>query len=123
MADVTVSQLAETVETPVDRLLQQMQEAGLPQKSAEEPVTEEQKEALLAHIKKSHGESEGAPTKITLKRRTISTLKTGGSAGRGRTVNVEVRKKRTYVRRTDADEATQESVPSMQRPSPPSEQT
>ncbi|MCB1646372.1 MAG: translation initiation factor IF-2 [Pseudomonadales bacterium] len=105
MADVTVSQLAETIDTPVDRLLQQMQEAGLPQKSAGDPVTEEQKQSLLAHIKKSHGEDDSAPKKITLKRRTISTLKTGGSSGRGRTVNVEVRKKRTYVRRTDSEES------------------
>ena len=107
MADVTVSQLAESVDTPVDRLLQQMQEAGLPQKSADDSVGEEEKQTLLAHIKKAHGEPEEPTTKITLKRRTLSTLKTSGSAGRGRTVNVEVRKKRTYVRRdADADEST-----------------
>ncbi|MFT5804682.1 MAG: translation initiation factor IF-2, partial [Candidatus Paceibacteria bacterium] len=105
MADVTVSQLAESVDTPVDRLLQQMQEAGLPQKSADDSVGEEEKQTLLAHIKKGHGEPEEASTKITLKRRTLSTLKTSGSAGRGRTVNVEVRKKRTYVRRADAEDA------------------
>ncbi|MFN3238233.1 MAG: translation initiation factor IF-2 [Pseudomonadales bacterium] len=56
-------------------------------------------------MKNSHGESgaEAAPKKITLKRRTLSTLKTGGSSGRGRTVNVEVRKKRTYVRKPDSE--------------------
>ena len=105
MADVTVRQLAETIGTPVDRLLQQMQEADLPQNAEEDPVSEDQKEHLLSHLKKSHGgESESAPRKITLKRRTLSTLKTGGSAGRGRTVNVEVRKKRTYVRRTPTED-------------------
>jgi len=102
MADVTVSQLAEIVVAPVDRLLQQMQEAGLPQSNADDLVSESQKQTLLTHIKKSHGESSDSPKKITLKRRTLSTLKTGGSAGRGRTINVEVRKKRTYVRRADA---------------------
>ena len=103
MADVTVLQLADTVDTPVEKLLQQLQEAGLPQSSPEDLVSEDEKETLLGHIKKAHGEeSEGAPKKITLKRRTLSTLKTAGSAGRGRTVNVEVRKKRTYVRKTDA---------------------
>ncbi len=99
MANVTAKQLAETIGTPVDRLLQQMQEAGLPQKNEEDIVNEDQKQELLSHLKKSHGETESAPKKITLKRRTLSTLKTGGSAGRGRTVNVEVRKKRTYIRR------------------------
>ena len=111
MADVTVSQLAETVGAPVDRLLQQMQEAGLPQSKADELVSESQKQTLLAHIKKSHGETSGSPKKITLKRRTLSTLKTGGSAGRGRTINVEVRKKRTYVRRAETEEAPEAPAP------------
>jgi translation initiation factor IF-2 len=103
MAEETVGQLAETIGTPVERLLLQIDEAGLPQRSAEDVINEDSKEQLLAHLKKSHGDDEGAPKKITLKRRTLSTLKTGGSAGRGRTVNVEVRKKRTYVRRGAAE--------------------
>ena len=98
MAEESVGQLAETVGTPVERLLLQMEEAGLPQRVSDDVVLEDEKEILLAFLKKSHGEDEGAPKKITLKRRTLSTLKTGGAAGRGRTVNVEVRKKRTYVR-------------------------
>jgi len=102
MADTTVKQLAEIVGTPVDRLLQQMQEAGLPQKEEGDAVDEAQKESLLAFLKRAHGETEGGPKKITLKRRTLSTVKAGGTAGRGRTVNVEVRKKRTYVRREQA---------------------
>ena len=53
---------------------------------------------MLAYLKRSHGESTKAPKKITLKRKTISTLKTSGSQGK-KTVNVEVRKKRTYVKR------------------------
>lgn len=92
MAETTVKQLAEAVGTPVDRLLQQMQEAGLPQTAESDAVQETQKESLLAFLKKSHGEETDGPKKITLKRRTLSTIKAGGSAGRGRTVNVEVRK-------------------------------
>ena len=99
MAEESVGQLAETVGTPVERLLLQMEEAGLPRRVSDDVILEDEKETLLAFLKKSHGEDEGVPKKITLKRRTLSTLKTGGSAGRGRTVNVEVRKKRTYVRR------------------------
>ena len=99
MAEESVGQLADTIGTPIDRLLLQIEEAGLSQRSADDVINEADKESLLAFLKRSHGEEEGAPKKITLKRRTLSTLKTGGSAGRGRTVNVEVRKKRTYVRR------------------------
>ena len=113
MADVSVLQLADTIDTPVDRLLQQLQEAGLPQRKPEDKVSEDEKQTLLTNIKKSHGEADDAPKKITLKRRTLSTLKTGGSAGRGRTVNVEIRKKRTYVRKVDPEvaEGVKEETP------------
>jgi translation initiation factor IF-2 len=102
MAEVTVQQLAEVVGATVDRLLTQMGEAGLPHTQAEEAVSDEDKQTLLTYLKRSHGESDKAPRKITLKRKTISTLKTAGSQGR-KTVNVEVRKKRTYVKREDED--------------------
>jgi len=105
MAQVTVEQLAETVGASVDRLLSQMKDAGLPHASADEAVSEEDKQTLLAHLKKSHGERAGAPKKITLKRKSVSTLRAGG-AGK-RTVNVEVRKKRTYVKREDLEDATE----------------
>lgn len=102
MAEVTVSQLADVVGAPVDRLLKQMKQAGLKHKSAEEVVSDEDKQTLLAFLKNSHGESTAAPKKITLKRKTLSTLKTSGGSGR-KTVNVEVRKKRTYVKRDPAE--------------------
>nr|BBD50169.1 translation initiation factor 2 [Haliea sp. ETY-M] len=98
MAQVTVEKLAETVGASVDRLLAQMKDAGLPHREAAEEVSDEDKQTLLAFLKRSHGESSAAPKRITLKRKTVSTLRTGGSAGR-KTVNVEVRKKRTYVKR------------------------
>ena len=126
MAQVTVEQLAETVGASVDRLLSQMKDAGLPHASADEAVSEEDKQTLLAHLKKSHGERVGAPKKITLKRKSVSTLRAGG-AGK-RTVNVEVRKKRTYVKREDAEgtepevdasaEPTQEVAEEMITPEP-----
>ncbi len=106
MAQVTVQQLAEVVGASVDRLLTQMKEAGLPHSEAEEAVSDEDKQTLLAFLKRSHGESEAAPRRITLKRKTISTLRTSGSQGR-KTVNVEVRKKRTYVKRDPNDLAAE----------------
>ncbi|MAV27651.1 MAG: translation initiation factor IF-2 [Gammaproteobacteria bacterium] len=114
MAEVTVSQLAESIDTPVDRLLQQMKEAGLPHASATDAVSDEDKQTLLEHRRAAHGE-EGKPRKITLKKRTLSTLRTtgGGTRGSSRTVNVEVRKKRIFVQpETDGDSQADETVDS-----------
>jgi len=102
MGQVTVQQLAEVVGASSERLLTQMKEAGLPHSEAEEAVSDEDKQTLLNYLKRSHGESVDAPKRITLKRKTLSTLRTSGSQGR-KTVNVEVRKKRTYVKR-DAEQ-------------------
>ena len=109
MAQVTVQQLAEVVGATVDRLLMQMKDAGLPHSGASEAVSDEDKQTLLAFLKRSHGESEDAPRRITLKRKTISTLRTSSSQGR-KTVNVEVRKKRTYVKRDPSDLAAAEGL-------------
>jgi translation initiation factor IF-2 len=110
MAEVTVSQLAESVGTSVDRLLKQMQEAGLSHTGSVQSVSEEDKKVLLAFLKSSHGgESAESPKKITLKRKTVSTLKTSGGQGR-KTVNVEVRKKRTYVKRSPEELAAEAEV-------------
>ena len=100
MAEVTVSELAKLVGTSVERLLSQMQEAGLSQDKPDAVVDDQEKQILLAHLKSLHGGTSGDPKKVTLKRKTLSTLKT--SAGR-KTVNVEIRKKRTYVKRDDEE--------------------
>ncbi len=98
MADVTVSDLAKSVGASVDRLLGQMKDAGLSHVTAGDVVSDVEKKTLLAYLKASHGEQDEAPKKITLKRKTTSTLKVGSGSSR-KTVNVEVRKKRTYVKR------------------------
>ncbi len=96
MTQVTVKQLAQVVDTPVERLLQQMREAGLSHTSAEQVVTDNEKQALLAHLKSSHGAKVDEPRKITLQRKTTTKLKVGGS----KTISVEVRKKKTFVKRS-----------------------
>ncbi|NKC00160.1 MAG: translation initiation factor IF-2 [Pseudomonadales bacterium] len=109
MADVTVKQLADTVGAPTDRLLKQMLEAGLPHSAEDELVSEEQKQTLLAYLKRSHGEKDDAPKRITLKRKSTGTLKAGqGRAGRN--VTVEVRRKRTYERRTPEEVEQEEAA-------------
>jgi len=108
MTDTTVQEFADVVGTDSDRLLTQMKEAGLPQTNADDAVSAEQKEALLGHLKKNHGDAaEAEPKKISLKRKTTSTLKTG--QGGKKDVAVEVRKKRTFVK-SDADAAVVEEA-------------
>ena len=107
MSQVTVKQLAEDVGASVDRLLAQMREAGLPHSEVGEEVSDEDKQTLLASLKVSHGESSEALRRITLKRKTLSTIKTAGTRGR-KTVRVEVRKKRTYVKRPEQEALTLE---------------
>jgi translation initiation factor IF-2 len=103
MADVTVAQFAEVLKVPVDRLLQQLDQAGIRVESAEDMISEDAKHELLTHLRRSHGhddvQADAAPRKITLRRKSQSELKLAGSQGRARTVNVEVRSKRTYVKR------------------------
>ncbi len=101
MSEVTVKQLAEDIGAPVERLLKQINDAGLKQRSESEMVSDEEKKELLLYLKRSHGEQEAEPKKITLKRKTTSTLKMSGGQGKTKTVNVEVRKKRTYVKRPE----------------------
>ena len=103
MAEVIVSELAKSVGTSVERLLTQMGQAGLSHASADDVVSDEEKKKLLAFLKTAHGaEKSAAPKKITLKRKTQTTLKTGSGSSR-KTVNVEVRKKRTYIKRDELD--------------------
>ena len=122
MSDVTVKQLAEDVGIPVQLLLSQLEQAGLKKSDANDSISESEKLQLLAHLRESHGKGavpgEG-PRKITLKRKTVSELRQPGTvtrtAGRGaatrggKTVSVEVRRKRTYVKRSLLDEAEQTS--------------
>ena len=101
MAQVTVRQLAEVVGTPVDRLLLQLAEAGIQVGDPDASISDDQKMQLLTHLRQSHGEDSAAePRKITLKRRSVSEIKLTGNQGRAKTVSVEVRKKRTYVKRS-----------------------
>ena len=104
MSKVTVSQLAEVLGVDVSKLLVQLGEAGIEGSNADGAVSNDDKKKLLAHLRASHGKRETdatAPRKVTLKRKTVSELRVAGSGPRAstRTVNVEVRKRRTYVKR------------------------
>jgi len=109
MSDVTVRQLAEVVGIPLDRLLAQLGGAGLAVTSADDKLTGAEKLKLLSYLQQSHGKEQPAgtdPKKVTLQRRTVSELKQGKVAGKNmKTVSVEVRKKRTYIKRSELPES------------------
>ncbi|MDF9909022.1 UNVERIFIED_ORG: translation initiation factor IF-2 [Pantoea brenneri] len=113
MTDVTVKSLAAEIQTPVDRLVQQFADAGIP-KSENDAVTQQEKETLLSHLNREHGQVGSA--KLTLQRKTRSTLNIPGSGGKSKSVQIEVRKKRTYVKGdAEAEQAQAEAEAEAQR--------
>ncbi|WP_089728777.1 translation initiation factor IF-2 [Candidatus Thiosymbion oneisti] len=138
MSEVTVNQLANTVGIPVGRLLAQLHEAGISAADGEARLTEQEKVRLLGYLRRSHGRVESdagtAPSRVTLKRKSVSELRQptvsgriGGSvraatAPRAKTVSVEVRRKRTYVKRgvPTAEPEAQDRIAVEQAPRPPS---
>ena len=115
MPEVKLSQFASVVGIPVERLQEQIVEAGLPEKSPDEMITDEEKKHLLTHLRGKHGKGSSETKKITLKRKTSSEIKVplsvhGRTKTQLKTVNVEFRKKRTYVRRSAIDELTKPEV-------------
>ncbi|MDD9175428.1 translation initiation factor IF-2 [Aliivibrio sp. S2TY2] len=105
MTKLTVKALSEEIGTPVDRLLQQFSDAGINKKDGDS-VSEGEKQSLLVHLKKEHGSADesASPTRLTLQRKTRSTLSVAGSGGKSKDVQVEVRKKRTYVKASTLEE-------------------
>jgi translation initiation factor IF-2 len=104
MSQVTVTQLAEVLGVSIDKLLAQLNKAGIDAGSGDDAVSNDDKKKLLAHLRASHGKADSdatAPSKVTLKRKSVSELRIAGSGPRAatKTVNVEFRKRRTYIKR------------------------
>ncbi|MCF2857837.1 translation initiation factor IF-2 [Pseudoalteromonas sp. SMS1] len=100
MADVSIEKLAENIGTTVDKLLQQLTDAGI-SKAKGDQVSESEKAQLLDHLSKQHGGTgSDGPERMTLQRKSKSTLSVTGSTGKAKSVQVEVRKKRTYVKKS-----------------------
>jgi translation initiation factor IF-2 len=120
MANVTVSQFAEVLKVPVDKLLSQLDEAGIKVSGSDDTISEDAKLELLTHLRRSHGQNESsasaaAPRRITLKRKSQSELRLAGAQGRARTVNVEVRRKRTYIKRDVLEEEAAQEQEELDR--------
>ena len=120
MADVTVAQFAEVLKVPVDKLLSQLDEAGIKVQGSDDTITDDAKLELLTHLRRTHGQAESiagdaAPRRITLKRKSQSELRLAGAQGRSRTVSVEVRRKRTYIKRDVLEKQAQEEQEELDR--------
>ena len=98
MTDKSIQELAVSVGLPVEKLLDQVRDAGLPQAKPEDKISVEQQDRLVSHLKKVHGQGDGSAGKITLKRKTTTTAKVASTSGKAKTINVEVRKKHTFVK-------------------------
>ncbi|RVU46079.1 translation initiation factor IF-2 [Rubrivivax rivuli] len=115
MAVTTVAQFAAQLGRPTTALIEQLQSAGVTKQSPDDALTESDKERLLDYLRNAHGTSAGAERKkITLTKKTSTEIKQADASGRARTIQVEVRKKRVFVKRDDASPATEETGPSAE---------
>ena len=110
MPEVTINQFASDVGVPLERLQEQLLEAGLAGKQADDIITDTEKSELLTFLRKRHGKDENAePRKITMRRKTVSELKVpvagqGRRQPRSKTVSIEFRKRRTYAKRGEIED-------------------
>src|SRR6266581_841213 len=113
MAQMSVSQFASELKMPAAALLEQLQKAGVAKQAANDTLSEQDKSRLLDYLRKSHGES--APkAKITLTRKQTSEIKAADSTGKARTIQVEVRKKRVFVKRDPSELAAEPATPEVE---------
>ncbi len=117
MSNITVAELANELKRSVGKLLEQLQAAGVKKSSGGDVLTETDKKKLLDHLQSSHGTVAPARKKITLTKKTTSEIKQADATGKARTIQVEVRKKRTFIKRDDEPAA----APQTPSPSPAAE--
>jgi translation initiation factor IF-2 len=123
MSDKTVRQLADMVKTPLDQLLKQLKEAGLSASSADDVINDDQQMQLLSHLRKSHGKAQGtsdnSPKRVILERRKVTEIKQASVPGSStKTISVEVRKKKTYIKRPENEEQKPVDQPKIEPEKP-----
>ncbi len=111
MSSNTVAEFATELKKSPETLLAQLQSAGVSKSSATDVLTEGDKQALLTHLQASHGTAGADRKKITLTKKSTSEIKQADASGRARTIQVEVRKKRTFIRRDDPADAVPAPAP------------
>lgn len=111
MPEIKVTEFADILKVPLERLLEQLKEAGIEVSSSDDTISEDAKLELLTHLRKSHGRKDpgtASPGKIILNRKSQSEIRLASGKGQTRTVNVEVRSKRTYIKRNVLEEQARE---------------
>jgi len=108
MAVITVAQFAAELNRPATALLEQLQSAGVTKGSSDDALTEADKERLLDYLRTAHGTGSSERKKITLTKKSTSEIKQADASGKARTIQVEVRKKRTFVKRDETPMASDE---------------
>src|SRR5674476_1576319 len=121
MSDKTVRQLAEIVKIPLERLLEQLKEAGLSASTPDDFINEDEKMKLLAHLRKRHGKAEdevsNSPRRVTLERRKVTEIKQASVPGSStKTISVEVRKKKTYIKRSEVKASDEHKKEELVKP-------
>lgn len=115
---VLVAQLATDIGVSVERLLIQFKDAKINIKNANDIVSEEEKQKLLRYLQQHHGaKSDTQPEKIILRRAKISEIKVAGTQGAKKTISVQVRKKRTYIKRSAVEDAVKQKTDEIKQPS------
>ena len=110
MTNTTVAEFAKELKKSPDTLLEQLKSAGVPKGSAADELTDADKQKLLGFLKASHGTDTPERKKITLVKKSTSEIKQADATGKARTIQVEVRKKRTFVKRDENDAAETEAL-------------
>ena len=101
MTSTTVAEFAAELKKPADTLLEQLRSAGVTKTSASDSLTEVDKQKLLSYLKAAHGSGTGERKKITLTKKSTTEIKQADATGKARTIQVEVRKKRTLIQREE----------------------
>ena len=114
MTSTTVAELAAELHKPTETLLEQLASAGVTKKGSTDTVSDADKQQLLAHLQSAHGTAAPARKKITLVKKSTSEIKQADARGGARTIQVEVRKKRTFIRRDDEAVTAKPDEPSEQ---------
>jgi len=113
MSSTTVAEFATELKKSTETLLEQLKSAGVTKKSASDSLTDSDKQRLLGYLQASHGTASPERKKITLVKKSTSEIKQADATGKARTIQVEVRKKRTFVRREDGVEVAEGAAPEV----------
>ena len=113
MTRTTVSEFAKELKKTADSLIEQLSAAGVAKHSASDELTDDDKQKLLSYLKASHGTDAPSRKKITLVKKSTSEIKQADSSGKARTIQVEVRKKRTFVKRDETEQEGSSEAPAV----------